>query len=344
MSSIILRLFPFLLLLLAACQGSTQAPDSVATIQGSTMGTTYRIMVSPDDAPRLPQAAVDSLLEAINLSMSTYIPTSTISTLNTSIDTTRLLPIGPHFDLVWDTSLRIAEETNGAFNPAIGPLISAWGFGADSLRNPDAEEVSFLKSISDLALFERIVTETGPALRKRHPGAQLDFSAIAKGYGVDALGHFLAQKGVSDFFIEIGGEVVTRGTHPAGRPWNIGIETPEPSTQRSIQAIIPLTNAGIATSGNYRNFIEIEGRRYVHTINPETGYPEENDLLSATIMAEDCMSADAYATAMMVMGTKAARTLIQNTEDIEGYLISGTVEGGYDIWASDGFPQESNRE
>jgi thiamine biosynthesis lipoprotein len=180
-------------------------------------------------------------------------------------------------------------------------------------------------------------TET---LIKSKLNAELNFSAIAKGYGVDALAVWLEENGVSNYFIEIGGEVRTSGENPAGRTWRVGIDRPEAGAgpTRPLQAVVPLSQAGMATSGNYRNFYVRDGRKYVHTINPATGYPEISTLLSTSVLARDCMTADAYATAFMVMGLDLAIRFVAASDELEAYFIYSNEKGDFVEYFSEGFP------
>lgn len=304
------------------------------------MGTTYNITFvgAPATGAQL-KPSVDSLLVAINASMSTYIPSSLISQLNASQEIENPMAIDDHFAAVFARSIEIHELTASAFNPAIGPLIAAWGFGAQEPRALTDEEVSTLKEHTDFSVFQ--FDAQNQTVSKSNPNAQIDFSAIAKGYGVDAVGLFLEQKGINNYFVEIGGEVRTRGQHPASRPWRTGIDVPSPNqntTQRQLQIAINLNDQALATSGNYRNFYVRDGQKYVHTINPFTGYPEESDLLSVSVIAADCMTADAFATAFMVLGSERAMKLASSIENLEAYFIISDASGNLVETKTAGFP------
>ena len=332
----------YIFALLAGFIGCSPSP-AVERIEGRTMGTTYQVSV-PAGAIELPaaQTAIDSLLEAINLSMSTYIDSSIISRINASTDTSARFALDDHFIKVFERSQDVYEATDGAFNPAVAPLIEAWGFGNEAPRDLSPQQVDSLRALVDFGAFELI---PGGILRKTRAGAQINFSAIAKGYGVDAVGRWLETMGMADYFAEIGGEVRSRGQHPAGRPWRVGIDRPEAASieNRTLQAVIPLQNAALATSGNYRNFYERDGQKYVHTINPRTGYPEISRLLSVSVIAEDCMTADAFATAFMVMGDAEAGRLVEEDASLEALFIVADPSGGFVERYSEGFPEKVER-
>ncbi len=301
------------------------------------MGTTYMVTYAGQEASSLHQAT-DSLLQVINASLSTYIEASLISQFNALQDIGSPFTLDDHFEYVYDHAVEISRATGGAFNPAIAPLINAWGFGADRRQDPANINVDSLLAISRYDNFSK---NADGQLSKSVAGAQLNFNAIAKGYGVDAVGELLEDAGIQDYFVEIGGEVRVRGLHPEGRTWRVGIDVPndEPGLERAIQVAIELQDASMATSGNYRNFYVEHGKKYVHTINPETGHPETSSLLSASVIAKDCMTADAYATAFMVMGVEKALALAESTEGLEAYFISaGGEQGEFSESRTSGFP------
>jgi len=318
--------------------------DSLSLVQlgGQTMGTTYHVSYGEPDSVASPesiQVAIDSALVALNASVSTYIDSSIISVINASSDTTVWHPVDIHFSTIFVASKRIYTDTKGAFNPAIGPLVRAWGFGpVDTSSIPDSAAVDSLLALVDFESFE--LDSTLAFVRKSNPGANLDFSAIAKGYGVDVVAELLAAHGISDYFVEIGGEVRTQGQHPAGRPWKVGIEKPavDAMSEQETQEIVPMINRSMATSGNYRNYHEVEGRRYAHIIDPTTGYSRSSSLLSVSVIADNCMTADAYATAFMVMGEEGARAFVASRPGLEAFFILGTESGEFAETRSTGFP------
>ena len=333
-------LFLFSLLFLTTSCTPPQPP--ISQLAGQTMGTTYQVTI-PFQAVDLStaQKEVDSLLIALNQSVSTYIPSSIISTINSSTDTAAVHSLDDTFISIYQASQRIYEATDGTFNPAIGPLVQAYGFGSEE---PQDLSPSQRDSLLNLVQFESFFLHTTQkTLKKTLSGAQLDFSAIAKGYGVDLVGRYLEDLGINDYFVEIGGEVRTRGLHPENRPWKLGIDVPEENpapNQRPLQAILPMTDKASATSGNYRNFYVKDGKKYVHTINPTSGLPEISSLLSVTVIAKDCATADAYATAFMVMGMEKAQSFVNQRSDLDAYFITAGENGEFVETFTDGFPQK----
>jgi len=216
------------------------------------------------------------------------------------------------------------------------PLVNYWGFGYTEKRKVTRVDSARIDSLQRLVGMENIFVRND-SLIKTYPGVQLDFSAIAKGYGVDQIAAFLETEGVRNFYVEIGGEVVAKGKSPRGDNWRIGISDPrEGAGLQDIQTAVPLVDRALATSGNYRNVYEVNGQKYSHTINPVTGFPERSRLLSASVFAPDCMTADAYATACMVAGTEQALAFAKNNPEIEVYLIISTEDGGLDVRYSEG--------
>jgi FAD:protein FMN transferase len=307
------------LLVLAACTGRKE-PQYI-TLTGPTMGTTFTITYY-DSLDRTFDREVDSILTEVNNSLSTYIPNSIISLFN-SYDSTEFFRIDPHFYRVFLNGKHIWRLSEGAFNPAVMPLVRYYGFGPDSKPDyVDSTVVDSLRQLTDFGMVQgSVVVVPNPAtggmdttwyLRKSDPRIQLDFSASAKGYGVDVLAEFLLDKGIARFYVEIGGELRTHGEYKDGKVWVIGIEDPATTSvqDRKFLAKIGMRNHALATSGNYRNIREIDGKQYVHTLDPATGYPAQGSILSASIVAPDCMTADAWATACMVLGHQKPWSLL----------------------------------
>jgi len=316
--SIILLLVVFLVYLYRQNQNTPEIPEpekeGKVVITGKTMGTTYRI-VYMDLEKRDFTTSVDSLMEVFNASLSTYIPESELSRFNRQ-DT--LVFESTYFPAVLQRSKEINQSTGGAFDPTVGPLVNVWGFGPEGAHLKDSVEIS---QILRLVGFDKISFDSAKVWKTK-PGVYLDFSAIAKGFGVDLVAEFLEKKGIEDMLVEIGGELVAKGTNENDELWKVGVNQPsEDISANDIFSIIALDNKGLATSGNYRNFYYKDSIRYSHTIDPKTGYPVNHGLLSATVLAKDCMTADAFATAMMVMGTEKAIELQNNIQDIEVFLI-----------------------
>ncbi len=312
-------------------------------VQGKTMGTTYNVTYqyakSRDFKP-----ALDSLLKDINAGVSTYIPSSVISRFNQSEEGFFALPkelslLNPegysqlpegHFLSNLVKSSEVYQLSKGAFDPTVMPLVNYWGFGYTPKRKVTDVDSVVIDSLVAFVGLEKLRwnTEKKLGVLKTAKGIQLDFSAIAKGYAVDGLGIFLESKGINNYLAEIGGEVVAKGLNSRGEAWRLGISTPrEGAAVEDFQAIVQLKNQGMATSGNYRNYYEVDGQKYSHSINPSTGYPERSNLLSATVIAPDCMTADAWATAFMVMGFEKASKLVNQLSNIEAYFIISDEEG-----------------
>lgn len=318
------RVLIAVLVLLAAVPAS--AAD-VAAITGRTMGTTYSIkwtLPNPNESSTADvQSAVDERLAQINSLMSTYDPESELSRFNQS-RSTDWFSVSPETALVVGRALEVSRLSAGAFDPTVGRLVGMWSFGADrrSYEPPPQEKIDEALQSVGFALVD--VRTDPPAIKKSHPEVSLDLSAIAKGYGVDAVSQLLQQRGLVDHMVEIGGEVRARGTK-AGTPWRLGIERPA-QLPSGISAVVALHDQALATSGDYRNYFEQDGVRYSHTIDPATGFPVRHQLASASVIAPNCMTADALATTLMVLGPE--RGLAFATEHhIAAYLLIRTASG-----------------
>ena len=336
-----------LLLLVSFCFACRQTPpettERYSEVVGETMGTYYRVKYRDTGQGNL-KPTIDSFLYHLNhAEVSTYEPESLISRFNRAEETVVLtdsLPIMPedvypHFMACYLNAATTTRATNGLYDPTIMPLVNFWGFGYDGRRQATAADSTTVDSLLQFVGIDRVSTvypQRGAVkLRKSKPGVQLDFSANAKGYGVDAVGLLLEARGIQDYLVEIGGEDRARGKNDRGGWWTIGINAPsETASVTDYERVVPLKNYSIATSGNYRNFYETaDGAKVSHIINPKTGYPERRRLLSASIFAPDCMTADAYATASMVLGTERALALIETLPGIEAYLIYSDADGGF---------------
>lgn len=327
-----------IIVLWSACQPNTTA--TYTKLSGKTMGTTYNVTY---DSPTNYQQAIDSLLVEINDQVSTYIPTSSISIFNQNEELVLTDDAPKHFEINYFTAKDIFETTEGYFDPTVMPVVNYWGFGYTEKRAVTQVDSAKVDSLRQLIGFTKTWMETPKEgevkyfYKKTDPAVQLDFSAIAKGYAVDAVGYLLASKGVENYLVEIGGETVARGKNQDGEWWRIGIQTPkEESAEMNFSAIVSLKNQAIATSGNYENYFEVDGVKYAHTINPKTGFPEKNTLLSVTVFAKDCMTADGYATGFMTMGLEKAKAIADTKKNLMAYFIYSDDEGNRKVAYTDG--------
>ena len=338
----------FVLFLGSACNSNSspkQEEDKkhYLKVTGKTMGTYYAVTYN-DPQKRNLKSGIDSLLEIINLEVSTYIDSSLISQFNKKAGAKEEMIIEDnHFAQNLRKAREIYQETEGAFDPTVMQLVNYWGFGYSPKRAVEVVDSMRVDSIMEYVGFTklRIKEIEGRKLSVIKPLSeiQLDFSALAKGYGVDAVGQLLEQHGIMDYLVDIGGEMVARGKNAGGGWWQVGVRTPQKGTNE-IESILSLENQAMATSGNYENFYEVNGRKYGHTINPKSGYPEISSLLSATVLTSDCMTADAYATAFMVMGLDRAFELAAETPELEACFIYGTENGELGVMYTEGLKEE----
>jgi len=327
------RIYPVLLIILVfivwKIRQNANKVERVA-FNGQTMGTFYNIIYLHPDGTVF-KKEVDSLLVEWNKSLSTYISDSEISNFNRN---SYLTFQSPYFYPVLLKSREIYEATEGAFDPTIMPLVNAWGFGPEDRELPDSMEVSKLKKLVNF----RLIEFDSIRIRKKISGVQLDFSAIAKGYGVDVVGEYLESKGIKNYLVEIGGEITCRGINDKGTPWTTGIEDPNVQlNDRKIMAVIEVSNKAIATSGNYRNYYIKDGQKYAHTINPHTGFPVQHSLLSATVIADDCMTADGFATAFMVLGIDSSIQIVNDHPELDAFFIYNDDMGQLTTYMTEGF-------
>ena len=291
-------------------------------LEGSTMGTTYHITlvkVPPQLKENDLKKEIDKLLAEVNQQMSTYKKDSELSLLNQN-PSTDWIPISKALFTVIQEALRVSELSDGAFDVTVGPLVNLWGFGAKWTEEkiPSQEEIYQTKQRIN---YQYLSIQTNPpAIKKAKPDVYIDLSGIAKGYGVDVIADFVEKQGILNYLIEIGGELRTKGSNPQGEAWKVAVEKPIPNI-RATQTIIPVHDAGIATSGDYRNFFELNGRRFSHIIDPKTGEPVQTNVVSATILdSKSCMTADAWAKVPIVMGAEKALALADR-ENIAMYLL-----------------------
>jgi thiamine biosynthesis lipoprotein len=308
-----------LLLLLVACQPAVQPMEPETHLSGKTMGTTYNVKFVTDpniDNEKLHNEIEQKLIN-INQLMSTYIPDSELSIINKAPANTPM-PISAETRLVLEEALRLGQLTDGALNVTLGPLVNLWGFGPDKRPEVIPSDAEIIQAMQSVGL-EHIVLN-GKQISKRVPGLYIDLSPIAKGYGVDALALLLEAKGITDYLVEIGGEMRLSGIKSSGQEWRVAIEKPL-SKQRVIQRIVAIGGNAIATSGDYRNYYEENGVRYSHLIQPQTGYPIQHNLVSVTVIHPSSMTADGLATALSILGTEAAIELAER-DNLAVLLIS----------------------
>jgi len=242
------------------------------------------------------------------------------------------------FITCFNRSMEISEITNGAFDITAGPMVNAWGFGPEERKKMTQEIIDSLKNITG---YQKIELRNGRIV-KENPGMKLDMSAVAKGYTCDLTAEFLAEKGCENYMVEIGGEVVAKGKNEKGRVWTIGISKPDEMAffaSTDLQAKVRLPENALATSGNYRNFYVEDGKKFAHTIDPKTGYPVQHSLLSATVLAENCMDADAFATAFMVLGLEKSIEISRQFPNLKVYFIYADGEGENQIYLSENFKE-----
>jgi len=321
--------FSFLLVLLSLLTCCTPAPEHrVMELRGATMGTFYSIQVvdlPPAIEPARLRDRIEAKLELVNALMSTYRDDSELSGFNRS-RTTDWFAVSPALAGLVKEALRTSEVSDGAFDVTVGPLVNLWGFGPGSGGSdtlPTDAEIARAKA--RVGYRKLSVRSDPPALRKSEPTLCLDFSAIAKGYGVDRLAELLDATGIADYLIEIGGELRGRGHNGQGLPWRIAVERPDPEG-RTVHKILVLRSGAIATSGDYRNFFEQDGKRYSHTIDPKTGRPVTHRLASVTVLAPRTTRADALATAFLVLGPQAGFNLAESLQTPALFIIR-TPEG-----------------
>lgn len=332
------------LFFLSACteEKKSDFPQLRYEIIGEAQGTTYSIVYFTQDV-EVSKITVDSILDEIDLAASVWVPNSVISKVNNanSSSFTIAQPSNTYFQDNFTMCKEVYKNTNGAFNPTVGALANAWGFGFKNRANMDSSIVdSLLQTVgfSDEKL-KMVISDSGLTIFKANPQTNLDYNGIAQGYSVDVLADYFKSKGITNFMIEVGGELVANGRKSDGSFWKIGIDKPvDENMGRILAATIQLDNMAVATSGNYRKFYEKDGVRYAHTLNPLTGFPVQHSLLSVTVIMPNCGLADAYATAFMVMGYEKAINLIASNPNwgMEAYFIYYNETNQYETFMTPG--------
>ena len=328
-----------------ACQqdGSDQSRTeeiSFHKLQGQTMGTTWHITYEGDSEASVRKSEVDSLLNQINQSASTYIPTSIISRLNEgeviktdAEDSTEVA----FFRYNANLSKQVWEKSNGYFDPTVMPLVNYWGFGYTGHRPVETVDPERIDSLLQFVGYGRVADRFDGHTWELPEGCQLDFSAVAKGAACDWIGRYFEGRGIANYLIEIGGEMLVRGPGRAGGGWIVGVSKPRLNApaQELIEELA-IRDKALATSGNYRNYYKSGNRMISHTINPKTGYSEEKSILSATIIAENCGMADALATAVMAMGLEDGQKMLEKISSVEAYLIYNNGADSMLIYETEG--------
>lgn len=329
----------FILLLIIPASGCNAKKE--ASLSGRTMGTVYNIKVligNRDDLEGL-KKKIDLRLDEINHSMSVFRKDSEISVFN-ALDTHITMPVSQDFLSVLKIAKTIHHQTQGSWDGTVGPLVDLWGFGkaGNERKIPPAEKI---RALLQQTGFQHIEIHQGNSVSKNIPGISLTLASIAKGYGVDQIAQLIEQNKINNYLVEIGGEVFAKGRRLDGKKWHIGINRPEkgaPYTE--VYKVVPLENKAMATSGDYRNFFEQDGKIYSHILDPKTGFPVSNQVVSATIIADTCTYADGLATAVMVMGPQKGLELINRLPNVEGLIITMEPDGRLVDHFSDGFQTE----
>jgi thiamine biosynthesis lipoprotein len=306
-------------------------PSKYIYNKGMVYGTVYSITYESPNGIDL-QDKITEKFNGYNLMFSTYAKESIISKINSNQPT----ELSNEFIICFNKAREVSKKTNGAFDITAGAMVNAWGFGPEEKKKMTQEKVDSLIQITG---YEKIKLEDGRII-KENPNIKLDMSAIAKGYTSDLIGNFLAENGCKNYMVEIGGEVAAKGINERGKIWTIGINKPDENDifgTTELQAKVKLSDHGLATSGNYRNFYVEDGKKYAHTIDPKTGYPVQHSILSSTVIANNCMTADAYATAFMVLELEQGIEIARNIQEIEVFFIYADEQGNNQVYMSDGF-------
>ncbi len=321
----------FALLFLTSCNKKTD----YKTMDGFTEGTTYHIVYSHSGGDTL-NSLVEELLTKVDNSMSVYNKESIISKLNRNEEVT----IDTLFINVFNRSREFYDISGGSFDISAAPLFDIWGFGAKERKEVTQQMVD---SVREFIGMDKVKLENG-ILKKSDPRVTLNMNAIAKGYTSDVVAEAFDRRGIKNYLIEIGGEIFCRGVNPKGKEWSVAIDKPIEGNMiqgEQVQDILSLSNRGLATSGNYRKFFKENGKTYSHTIDPKTGFPARQSLLSATIIAKDAMTADAYATYFMVVGLDKAKEILAADPDIDGYLVY-SENGEFRVFSTPGVEIRKN--
>ncbi len=330
------------LIVFSSCGEASSNKNSFYEIHGETQGTTYTVILD-DENQSIQKKELDSIFYTFDLSLSTYVKPSVISRLNFSKDSIVIVDETSFFKRCYLESQQVYTLTDGDFDPSVFPLVKGWGFMSrvDSpLTKDEVDSILNFVSFKENELHSVQFVGDTILFQKSNPGFKIDFNAIAQGLSVDVVDEYLKEKGFQNYYIEIGGELLVRGHNKDGVDWRIGIDTPKENLEsREIENVLSVSNIAIATSGNYRKFYVKDGVKYSHTLDPVSGFPVQHSLLSVTVASENCQSADAYATAFMVMGKDEALSFVKKNPslNLEIYLLYADEKGGIQRLMSDGF-------
>jgi len=321
--------FPLLILIAFIVSCTPRQIYKKVNFSGMAQGTYYTVTYF-DHFDRNFQPQIDSLLDDFDMSVSMWEPQSVISKVNRGEN----ISCDEIFMNTYVLAREVAEASGGAFDYTVGPLVNAWGFGFEDRQQVDQAMVDSLLPLVDYHLVEM----KGDRIIFAKEGIRFDFNAVAQGYSVDLVGGFLASKGIENYLVDIGGEVLAVGQKPAQGAWVVGIEKPSEDelSERTLETTLELKNMAMATSGSYRKFYEEDGVRYSHTIDPKTGYPVTHTLLSVSVVAKDAGTADAWATALMVMGVNKGKELLSQRNDLEAYFIYSGDDGALETYITPG--------
>tara|TARA_B100000945_G_C20407725_1_gene610951 strand:+ start:582 stop:1580 length:999 start_codon:yes stop_codon:yes gene_type:complete len=327
-----MKFFLSLLSLFIAFIFSCSKPANKKIISGYSFGTSFSIQFEKNNDENIIKNKIDSLFKIVNNSFSTYISDSDISKINRGDS---LLVVDDHFKKVFLKSYEIWELSQGFFDPTVGSLVNAYGFGPENkIKNFSKKQ---LDSLIELTGFSKVSLTSEGTIKKKYSNIYLDFNAIGKGYIVDLISELLISYDIKNFLIEIGGEIIAKGKNPnSGDFWKVAIDNPSQKNNRQFIKTIFLKNKALATSGNYRKYIidSLTGKKYVHTINPKNGKSFQSKILSVSVLASDCMTADAWATALMVMPFRLSKSIIESIEGIDAYWILSNQKEYDEIFSS----------
>jgi thiamine biosynthesis lipoprotein len=330
-------LFAIALLLLAGCDNTTVKDEAGLVLEGKTMGTFWRVSLAGVDAAKQSglRTQIQAQLDGDDRLLSTYKADSALSRFNQS-RSTEPYPVTEAMSDIVTESLRIGAKTSGAMDITVGPLVNLWGFGPDKqpVKTPTQAQIDAAKALTGLQHLTVINKAGQQWLQKDLPGLYVDLSTIGEGFAADHLARLMEQNGISRYLVSVGGAVVTRGTNADGKAWRVAIQKPT-DRENAVQAIVDLNGHGISTSGSYRNYYELEGKRLSHVIDPVTGAPIQHKLVSATVIATTAMEADGWDTGLMVLGMEKAKEVAQK-EGLAVYLIAKEGEG-FTTWMSPQF-------